>query len=161
MFFIILSTSLTETYLRLNANFLFSTLITILLIHNGVSKRVLNEECKQGWSLFKKREHSLIFSALKKSCFLKSMLLLNFPIRWYLNTLNMFEYFYDVIKNIDSMILIRCYYLVSYNSCTKINDPRKLEHLTFRSTIFDSKKEDTTKVFGIVTLPIFCQRKLS
>ena len=46
--------------------------------------------------LFTKRECSLIFFALKKSTFLKSMLLLNFPIRWYLNILNLFECFDDV-----------------------------------------------------------------
>ena len=32
-----------------------------------------------------------IFSALKKSSFFKSMLLLNFPIQWYLNILNLFN----------------------------------------------------------------------
>ena len=42
-------------------------------------------------SLFTKQEHSLIFSALKKSSFLKSMLLLNFLIRWSWNILNLFN----------------------------------------------------------------------
>ena len=42
-------------------------------------------------SLFTKRERSLIFSALKKSTFLKSMLLLNFLIRWSWNILNLFN----------------------------------------------------------------------
>ena len=55
---------------------------------------LLNQLCMT--YLFTKGEHSLIFSTLKKSSFPKSMLLLNFPIRWYLNILNLFEYFDDV-----------------------------------------------------------------
>ena len=39
--------------------------------------------------------NSLILSTLKKSSFLKSMLLLNFPIQWYLYILNLFEYYDD------------------------------------------------------------------
>ena len=56
--------------------------------------------------------HSLIFSSLKKSSFLKSMLLLNFLIRWSSNWKKnhnnsmIFKLYY-------SMIFIRCYYLVS------------------------------------------------
>ena len=42
-------------------------------------------------SLFTKRERSLIFSAIKKACFLKSMLLLKFLIRWCSNILNLFN----------------------------------------------------------------------
>ena len=42
-------------------------------------------------SLFAKREHWLNFSAIKKSSFLKSMLLLNFLIRWSWNILNLFN----------------------------------------------------------------------
>ena len=41
------------------------------------------------------------------------MLLLNFPIPWNLNILNLFEYFNDVRLNINLMISIQCYYLVS------------------------------------------------
>ena len=43
------------------------------------------------------------------------MLLFNFPIRWYLNILNFFEYFDDVKLNINLMISIWCYYLVFLN----------------------------------------------
>ena len=42
-------------------------------------------------SLFTKRERWLIFSSLKLSCFLKSALLLNFGIQWYLNFLNLWN----------------------------------------------------------------------
>ena len=42
-------------------------------------------------SLFTKREHSLIFSWLKMSCFLKSMLLLKFMIWLCLNILNLYN----------------------------------------------------------------------
>ena len=42
-------------------------------------------------SLFTKREHSLIFPALKKSSFLKSMWLLNFLILWSWNILYLFN----------------------------------------------------------------------
>ena len=42
-------------------------------------------------SLFTERERSLIFSWLKKSSFLKSMLLLNFLIQWYWNILYLFN----------------------------------------------------------------------
>ena len=42
-------------------------------------------------SLFTKREHSLFFSWLKKSSFLKLMLLLNFMIRWSWNILYLFN----------------------------------------------------------------------
>ena len=41
--------------------------------------------------MFTKRECSLIFSSLKKSSFFKSMILLNFPIRWSSNILNLFN----------------------------------------------------------------------
>ena len=41
--------------------------------------------------LFTKRERSLIFSGLKKSWFLKSMLLLNFLIQWSWNILYLFN----------------------------------------------------------------------
>ena len=47
---------------------------------------LLNQLCKM--SLFTKREQWLIFSSLKKFCFLKSAFLLNFWIPWYSNTLN-------------------------------------------------------------------------
>ena len=40
-------------------------------------------------SLFTKRERSLIFSALQKTYFLKSMFLLNFSIKWYSNIFNL------------------------------------------------------------------------
>ena len=50
-------------------------------------------------SLFTKRERSLIFSGLKKSTFLKSMLLSNFLIWWSWNILN---------KNSISMMLNKC-----------------------------------------------------
>ena len=56
-----------------------------------------NSPCEM--SLFSKRERSLIFSGLKKSSFLKSMLLLNFPIRSSSNILN---------KNNISMMLNKC-----------------------------------------------------
>ena len=46
----------------------------------------------------------LIFSAIKRSSFLKLMILINFLIQWYLNILNYL------------MIFIRCYYLVSVSS---------------------------------------------
>ena len=58
---------------------------------------LLNSPCEM--SLFTKREHSLIFSGLKKSSFLKSMLLLNFPIRSSSNILN---------KNNILMMLNKC-----------------------------------------------------
>ena len=41
---------------------------------------LLNQLCKT--SLFTKREQWLIFSSLKKSCFLNSALLVNFQIEW-------------------------------------------------------------------------------
>ena len=50
-------------------------------------------------SLFTKLERSLIFSGLKKSSFLKSMLLSNFLIQWSWNILN---------KNNISMMLNKC-----------------------------------------------------
>ena len=50
---------------------------------------LLNYLCKM--SLFTKKERSLIFSSLKMSCFLKSMLLLKFAIWWCLNILNLFN----------------------------------------------------------------------
>ena len=43
----------------------------------------------RGKILFTKRERWLIFSSLKKSCFLKSALLVNFWFWWYFNCLNL------------------------------------------------------------------------
>ena len=54
---------------------------------------------KWGKTLFTKRERSLIFSGLEKSTFLKSMLVLNFLIRWSWNILN---------KNNILMVLNKC-----------------------------------------------------
>ena len=65
------------------------------------SIKILNKLCET--SLFTKREQSLIFSSLKKSLFLESMLLVNFWIWWYLNFLN--------VLNILTMLnksIIRC-----------------------------------------------------
>ena len=59
----------------------------------------MNQLCKT--SLFTKREHSLIFSSLKKSSFLKSMLLINFPIQWYLNILNL----YNILMMLNKCII--------------------------------------------------------
>ena len=53
-------------------------------------------------SLFTKRERSLIFSWLKMTCFLKSILLLKFPVYWCLNILNLFNI---------SMLLNKCIFL--------------------------------------------------
>ena len=64
--------------------------------------------------LFTKRERALIFSSLKKSSFLKLMLLLNFPIRWSSNwkkKLKIIIRWY--LNRYYSMIFIPCYYLVS------------------------------------------------
>ena len=58
---------------------------------------LLNQLCMT--YLFTKRESSLIFSALKQTCFLKSMLSLNFPIQWYSNIFNLLNIL---------MILIKC-----------------------------------------------------
>ena len=63
--------------------------------------------------LFTKRERSLIFSSLKKSSFFKSMIFLNFQIRWFSNILNLFNIL--MILNKDYlMISIQRYYLVSF-----------------------------------------------
>ena len=56
-----------------------------------------------------KRELSLIFSALKKSIFLKSMCLQNFPIRWYLNILNLFNISMMLNKCIIQWFWVECY----------------------------------------------------
>ena len=64
---------------------------------------------------FTKREHSLIFSSLKKSSFFRSMILLNFPIRWHLNILNLFNI--SMINGLldvpHSMLLSRLYFYSS------------------------------------------------
>ena len=60
-----------------------------VMIFNGLYKLqfLLNQLCKT--FLFTERERSLIFSSLKKSCLLKSVLLVNFLIRWYSYILNL------------------------------------------------------------------------
>ena len=64
-------------------------------------KVLLNQLCEM--SLFTKREHWLIFSALKKSRFLKSSFLLNFWIQWYLNILN----FFNILMMLNKSIIWR------------------------------------------------------
>ena len=68
-------------------------MILHIKLHNTSSKTAQILSLNQLWetSLFTKRERSLIFSSLKKSSFLKSMILLNFPIQWYLSILNLFN----------------------------------------------------------------------
>ena len=63
-------------------------------------------------SLFTKRERLLIFSSLKKSSFLKLILLLNFPIRWSSNWKKIIIWWY--LNGYYSMIFIQCYYKISY-----------------------------------------------
>ena len=47
----------------------------------------MNQLCQT----FTKQERSLIFSSIKKSSFLKSMIIINFPIRWSTKIFNLFN----------------------------------------------------------------------
>ena len=77
-----------------NNNDLFQQFSKIFEVQKKYSI-LLNQLCMI--TLFTKGERSLIFSSLKKSSYLKSMLLLNFPIRWSSN-------WNEKIKNNNSMI---------------------------------------------------------
>ena len=89
-------------------------------------------------SLFTKQEHSLIFSGLKKSTFLKSMLLSNFLIRWSWNILN---------KNNISMMLNKClmrWFWVDVTTKPRFSGSNYL-FLTHEGTTFVSKERKKEK----------------
>ena len=83
---------------------------------------LLNQLCMT--YLFTKRERSLISSALKKSCFLKSMLLLNVAFNViYTGNKKIVKkiIFWWCLNMYHSMILSRCYYKSSYYLVSKKN----------------------------------------
>ena len=85
--------------------------------------------------LFTKQEHSLIFSALKKSSFLKPMLLLIFLIQWSWNLLNLFNYLMMLNK-----ILIQWFWVdVTTKAC--------LFHLLHDEDSFFVRKLNSVQVF--------------
>ena len=80
--------------------------------------------------LFTKQERWLIFSALKKSCFLKSLLLVNFWIQRYLNFLNLWNISMLLNKSIIQRrywvgVITSCQFFSSFYSCAVQNIKEK------------------------------------
>ena len=71
------------------------------------------------------------FFALKKTCFLKSIILQKFWNQWYSNILKsmIFKYFDDIKLMYYSMIFIQCYYLVFDQNSKNIFDFFVIEDL--------------------------------
>ena len=83
---------MTTTAISYNAVSIIETPCDKIFGNLMVGKKVNNDYNSLAY-LFTKQERSLIFFSLKKSSFFKSMILLNFPIRWSSNILNLFNIF--------------------------------------------------------------------